>query len=202
MDVRDEIDMNKLQNPPKSKKKTKMPKEKKETTGRSSEEQKIGNAKQPDMKETGKYEIEKEIEAEKQIDTFQEQPQRLILKFKRRPTKSQPEVQKVLSEGDGKACTTSETEVQKPLSEGDKKSSSKSQPEVQKTSRGNNLLKQLLAKSIKQNNKKKAAQMVAAAAAAAMASKEADERIDIAAVAAQIEAEKMAPAADAEDKRV
>ncbi|XP_056697212.1 uncharacterized protein [Spinacia oleracea] len=92
-----------------------MPKEKKETTGRSSEEQKIGNAKQPDMKETGKYEIEKEIEAEKQIDTFQEQPQRLILKFKRRPTKSQPEVQKVLSEGDGKACTTSETEVQKPL---------------------------------------------------------------------------------------
>ncbi|XP_056687600.1 uncharacterized protein [Spinacia oleracea] len=183
MDVRDEIDMNKLQNPPKSKKKTKMPKEKKETTGRSSEEQKIGNAKQPDMKETGKYEIEKEIEAEKQIDTFQEQPQRLILKFKRRPTKSQPEVQKVLSEGDGKACTTSETEVQKPL-------------------RGNNLLKQLLAKSIKQNNKKKVAQMVAAAAAAAMASKEADERIDIAAVAAQIEAEKMAPAADAEDKRV
>ncbi|XP_056689953.1 uncharacterized protein [Spinacia oleracea] len=197
MDVRDEIDMNKLQNPPKSKKKTKMPKEKKETTGRSSEEQKIGNAKQPDMKETGKYEIEKEIEAEKQIDTFHE--------------------------GDGKACTTSETEVQKPLSEGDKKSSSKSQPEVQKTSseidqeesskslvqrkiatknRGNNLLKQLLAKSIKQNNKKKAAQMVAAAAAAAMASKEADERIDIAAVAAQIEAEKMAPAADAEDKRV
>ncbi|XP_056697213.1 uncharacterized protein [Spinacia oleracea] len=66
-----------------------MPKEKKETTGRSSEEQKIGNAKQPDMKETGKYEIEKEIEAEKQIDTFHE--------------------------GDGKACTTSETEVQKPL---------------------------------------------------------------------------------------
>ncbi|XP_056682502.1 uncharacterized protein [Spinacia oleracea] len=179
-----------------------MPKEKKETTGRSSEEQKIGNAKQPDMKETGKYEIEKEIEAEKQIDTFQEQPQRLILKFKRRPTKSQPEVQKVLSEGDGKACTTSETEVQKPLSEGDKKSSSKSQPEVQKTSRGNNLLKQLLAKSIKQNNKKKAAQMVATAAAAAMASKEADKRIDTAAVAAQIEAEKMAPAADAEDKRV
>ncbi|XP_056691314.1 uncharacterized protein [Spinacia oleracea] len=204
-----------------------------DSTGRSSEEPKIGTEKQSDMTETGQYQIENEIETEKQIDKVQEQPQRLILKFKRRPTKSQPEVQKVLSEGDGKASTTSETEVQKSLREEEDKSSSKSQPEVteksssksqsevQKTSsevdqedpsksmvqkkiatknRGNMLVKQLLAKSIKQNNKKKAAAMVAAAAA--KASKEAEERIATPAVAAQIGAEKRAPAADAEAKRV
>ncbi|XP_056685415.1 uncharacterized protein [Spinacia oleracea] len=121
------------------------------------------------------------------------------------PTKSK-------NEGDGKASTTSETEVQKSLREEEdksssksqlevtEKSSSKSQSEVQKTSRGNMLVKQLLAKSIKKNNKKKAAAMVAAAAA--KASKEAEERITTPAVSAQIGAEKMAPAADAEAKRV
>ncbi|XP_056688441.1 uncharacterized protein [Spinacia oleracea] len=156
MDVRDEIDMNKLQNPTKSKK-------------------------------TGKYKIENEIETEKQIDTVHytfikssEQPKRLVLKIKRRPTKSQPEVQKLLSEGDGKASSTSETEVQKPL-------------------RGNILVKQLLAKSIKQNNKKKVAERVAAAAA--KATKEAEERIATTAVANQIQAEKRASAAEVETKR-
>ncbi|XP_056698382.1 uncharacterized protein [Spinacia oleracea] len=213
MDVRDEIDMNKLQNPTKSK-----------NTGRSSEQPKIGTEKQSDMTETGQYQIENEIETGKQIDKVQEQPQRLILKFKRRPTKSQPEVQKVLSEGDGNASSTSETEVQKSLSEEDDKSSSKSQPEVteksssksqsevQKTSSevdqedpsksmGQHVSETTFSKEHKaEQQKKKDAAMVAAAAA--KASKEAEERIATPAVAAKIGAEKRAPAADAETKRV
>ncbi|XP_056690334.1 uncharacterized protein [Spinacia oleracea] len=155
MDVRDEIDMNKLGNPTKSK-----------NTGRSSKEPKIGTEKQSYMTETGQYKIENEIETEKQIDTVHDR--------------------------DGKTSSTSETEVQKTLSEVDQEGPSKSL--------GQHVSETTFSKEHKAEQQKKDCRK--GSRNCCKGQQEAEERIATPAIAARIEAEKRAPAADAEAKRV